>query len=176
MSDHPHEPGIAAAEEIRDLPYRPGVGIMLLNRHGQVFVAQRIDMPSDAWQMPQGGIDKGERPLDAAWRELKEEIGTDKAEVIGESDDWHCYDLPAELVPKLWRGRFRGQSQKWFVFRFLGRDEDIDIATEKPEFSNWKWADMADLPGLIVPFKRALYARLVDEFGDFAAGRKSSAR
>ena len=142
---------------------------MLLNRRCKVFVAQRIDMPSAAWQMPQGGIDKGESPLAAAWRELKEEVGTDEAELIGQSRDWFDYDLPADLVPKLWRGRFRGQTQKWFVFRFLGRDGDIDLATEKPEFSDWKWADMADLPDLIVPFKRALYIRLVDEFQHLAA-------
>jgi len=173
MSESPKSAGAKSTKAIQDLPYRPGVGIMLLNRHSQVFVAQRIDMPSAAWQMPQGGIDKGEIPLDAAWRELKEETGTDKAEVVGESRDWHRYDLPVELVPKLWRGRFRGQTQKWFVFRFLGRDEDIDIATEKPEFSDWKWAEMADLPDLIVPFKRTLYLRLVDEFEGFAPGQPS---
>ena len=173
MSEATKSAEVESTKAIRDLPYRPGVGIMLLNRQGKVFVAQRIDMPSAAWQMPQGGIDKGESPLDAAWRELKEETGTDKAEVVGESRDWHRYDLPVELVPKLWRGRFRGQTQKWFVFRFLGRDEDIDIATEKPEFSDWKWADMADLPNLIVPFKRTLYLRLVDEFEDFALGDSS---
>lgn len=170
MSDSPLPPRDPSAASVEDLPYRRGVGIMLLNRHGEVFVAQRIDMPSAAWQMPQGGIDKGESPLAAAWRELKEETGTDKAEVIGESRDWHSYDLPADLAPKLWRGRYRGQTQKWFVFRFLGRDKDIDIATDKPEFSNWKWAGMSDLPSLIVPFKRSLYVRLVEEFAPFAGG------
>ncbi len=170
MSDHPLEAKAPLAAAIRDLPYRQGVGIMLLNRHGKVFVAQRIDMPSTAWQMPQGGIDKGESPLEAAWRELKEETGTDKAEVIGESGDWYNYDLPVDLAPKLWRGRFRGQTQKWFVFRFLGGDEDIDIATETPEFSDWKWADVAELPDLIVPFKRALYSQLIEELGHFASG------
>jgi putative (di)nucleoside polyphosphate hydrolase len=161
MSEHPTEAEAPAA--IRDLPYRPGVGIMLLDSRGRVFVAQRIDMPSAAWQMPQGGIDKGESPLEAARRELAEETGTDKAELIGESRDWYFYDLPADLVPKLWRGRFRGQTQKWFVFRFLGRDADIDIATEKPEFSAWKWADLAELPALIVPFKRTLYTQLIED-------------
>jgi len=170
MSDPPLETKAPPAEAIRALPYRQGVGIMLLDRHGKVFVAQRIDMPSTAWQMPQGGIDKGESPLEAAWRELKEETGTDMAEVIGESGDWYSYDLPVDLAPKLWRGRFRGQTQKWFVFRFLGSDEDIDIATETPEFSDWKWADVAELPDLIVPFKRALYSQLIEELGHFASG------
>jgi len=169
MSDHPLEAKAPLAEAIRDLPYRQGVGIMLLDRRGKVFVAQRIDMPSTAWQMPQGGIDKGESPLEAAWRELKEETGTDKAEVIGESSDWYNYDLPVDLAPKLWRGRFRGQTQKWFVFRFLGGDEDIDIATETPEFSDWKWADVAELPDLIVPFKRPLYSQLIEELGHFSS-------
>jgi putative (di)nucleoside polyphosphate hydrolase len=136
---------------------------MLLDSRGRVFVAQRIDMPSAAWQMPQGGIDKGESPIEAAWRELAEETGTDKVELIGESRDWYSYDLPADLVPKLWYGRYRGQTQKWFVFRFLGRDADIDIATEKPEFSAWKWADLAELPALIVPFKRTLYTQLIED-------------
>jgi len=168
MSDSSREAKTPPAKAVQDLPYRHGVGIMLLNCQGKVFVAQRIDMPSAAWQMPQGGIDKGESPLAAAWRELKEETGTDKAEKIGESRDWYTYDLPADLAPRIWRGRFRGQTQKWFVFRFLGRDKDIDIATEKPEFTNWKWAEIAELPSLIVPFKHALYVQLVEEFRHFA--------
>ena len=155
--------------ELQKLPYRQGVGIMLVNQEGKVFVAQRIDMPSAAWQMPQGGIDKGESPIEAAWRELKEETGTDKAEMIGESPDWYDYDLPTDLAPRIWRGRFRGQTQKWFVFRFLGSDADIDIATEKPEFSDWKWADIAELPALIVPFKQALYRQLVADLGPLAS-------
>lgn len=149
-------------------PYRPGVGIMLLNGKGRVFVAQRLDMPSEAWQMPQGGIDKGEDPLDAAWREMREEIGTDKAELAAESHDWFSYDLPPDLADRIWKGRFRGQRQKWFVFRFQGKDRDIDIETEHPEFSAWKWAKMKKLPDLIVPFKRRLYAELIEEFGHLA--------
>jgi len=147
------------------LPYRRGVGIMLLNGENRVFVAQRIDMPSAAWQMPQGGIDAGETPVEAAWREMLEEIGTDRADLLAESRGWFRYDLPAELAAQLWRGRFRGQEQKWFAFRFTGTDADIDIRRHKhPEFSDWRWAEMANLPDLIVPFKRKLYADIVAEF------------
>jgi putative (di)nucleoside polyphosphate hydrolase len=149
-------------------PYRPGVGIMLLNPHGRVLVAQRLDMPSDAWQMPQGGVDKNEDPLAAAWREMREEIGTDKAELAAESRAWLTYDLPPALADRIWGGRYRGQRQKWFAFRFRGEDADIDITTENPEFSAWKWADMRELPNLIVPFKRRLYSELVEEFGHLA--------
>ncbi len=146
------------------LPYRRGVGIMLLDDRARVFVARRIDMPSDAWQMPQGGIDKGEAPIEAAWREMAEEIGTAAAELIAESRDWLRYDLPVELVSRLWGGRFRGQEQKWFAFHFTGSDRDINLATEHPEFLDWKWAEMAALPGLIVKFKRPLYEAVVEEF------------
>jgi putative (di)nucleoside polyphosphate hydrolase len=161
-----------SAAEIARLPYRQGVGIMLINERGLVFVAQRRDMKSAAWQMPQGGIDKGESPRQAARRELAEEIGTDKAEILAESRDWYRYDLPRDLVPKLWRGRFRGQAQKWFAMRFLGSEADIDIDTEDPEFSDWMWAPPGDLPRLIVPFKRPLYLELLEEFAPYldAAG------
>ena len=151
-----------------DLPYRPCVGIMLLNSRGQAFVARRIDMPSEAWQMPQGGIDADENPLQAALRELREEIGTDKAEVLAENPRWLTYDLPEELIGKLWGGRYRGQTQKWFIMRFTGTDGDINIATEVPEFLDWKWADLERLPSLIVPFKRQLYEKLVEEFAPIA--------
>src|SRR5215813_11823811 len=115
--------------ERKSLPYRPGVGLMLFNSAGRIFVARRIDMPSEAWQMPQGGIDKGEDPRRAALRELAEEIGTDRAEIVAESPDWRPYDLPTELMGMLWGGRYRGQTQKWFLLRFTGKDNDIDIAT-----------------------------------------------
>jgi putative (di)nucleoside polyphosphate hydrolase len=158
------QPPALTEEQIAQLPYRPGVGIMLVNQRDRVFVAQRIDNPGPAWQMPQGGIDAGEEPQQAAWRELQEEVGTDRARYIGESRDWFSYDLPVELVPQIWKGRFRGQRQKWFAFRFLGTDRDINIATEHPEFSSWRWAALEELPGLIVPFKRQLYHDLIAEF------------
>jgi putative (di)nucleoside polyphosphate hydrolase len=138
---------------------------MLFNRAGRIFVARRIDMPSEAWQMPQGGIDKGEKPRKAALRELREEIGTDKAEIVAESESWRPYDLPRELQGVLWGGRYRGQTQKWFLLRFTGRDADIDIATEHPEFLEWKWVELADVPRLIVPFKRKVYEDVIAEFG-----------
>jgi putative (di)nucleoside polyphosphate hydrolase len=150
--------------------YRRGVGIMLLNRDGHVLVAQRIDMPSEAWQMPQGGIDRGEAPLAAAWREMAEEVGTTKADLLAESRAWLRYDLPEDLAGTLWGGRFRGQEQKWFAFRFTGVDADIRIDTARPEFSRWRWAPMASLPDLIVPFKRRLYLDLIEEFAALAEG------
>lgn len=148
----------------KDLPYRPCVGIMLVNEDDQVFVARRIDMPSVAWQMPQGGIDDGETPREAALRELEEEIGTRKAEVLAESEQWRAYDLPPQLKGKIWGGRFGGQTQKWLLMRFAGRDEDIDLNTENPEFLAWKWVEPARVPELIVPFKRAVYHEVLDEF------------
>jgi len=153
-------------EEIARLPYRPGVGIMLLNRDDHVFVAQRLDMRSTAWQMPQGGIDEGEAPQAAVLRELEEEIGTGKAEIVAESRDWYSYDLPPELVGRLWRGRYRGQSQKWFALRFLGEDRDINLETAHPEFSAWRWAAYEELPEIIVPFKRQLYLEVLAEFAE----------
>ena len=155
-------------EEIARLPYRPCVGIMLIDGGGQIFVAQRIDNPSAAWQMPQGGIDAGESPRQAALRELREEVGTDKAEILAESRNWWRYDLPAERVPQLWGGRYRGQEQRWFALRFLGEDADIDIETESPEFRAWRWAELAELPDIIVPFKRQIYREVIAEFGHLA--------
>lgn len=152
------------AMDVDSLPYRPCVGVMLINHDNQVFVAQRIDQLVEAWQMPQGGIDDGEDPLIAALRELEEEIGTAKVEVLAESRDWLTYDLPVELIPKVWKGRFRGQKQKWFAMRFVGEDADIDLATAEPEFSSWRWLEPEELPNMIVPFKRALYEQIVTEF------------
>jgi len=137
---------------------------MLINKNGKVFVAKRIDTKAEAWQMPQGGIDEGEDAKTAALREMMEEIGTNKAEIIGESAGWYSYDLPDNLIPTIWGGKFRGQRQKWFALRFLGEDADINIETDHPEFCEWQWAESNTLPDLIVPFKRELYANLVEEF------------
>lgn len=154
-------------EEIAKLPYRPCVGVMLVNSAGRVFVGQRLDRESDAWQMPQGGVDKGETPRDAALRELWEETGVDASLVTveAESDRWLPYDLPHDLIPKLWKGRYRGQEQKWFLMRFHGTDEQVNIVTEHQEFSAWKWLAPDDLIDSIVPFKREVYEAVLAEFG-----------
>ncbi|NVK19030.1 MAG: RNA pyrophosphohydrolase [Methylocystaceae bacterium] len=145
------------------LGYRPCVGICLFNKEGQVFVAERIDTP-DAWQMPQGGIDKKEDPADAALRELEEEIGTNKAQIIGRTEDWLYYDLPDHLIGKVWKGKYRGQKQIWFAMDFDGTDDDINIQTQHPEFSRWKWVGLDEIVDLIVPFKRDLYQEIVLQF------------
>ena len=151
-----------------DLPYRPCVGIMLFNRHGKVFVGKRIDQTVEGWQMPQGGIDKGESPKQAALRELKEEVGTGKAESIGEMEDWVTYDLPEHLIGVAFHGKYKGQKQKWFAMRFTGDDGDIDLTAHEPEFSAFKWVDLKALPGLIVPFKRDTYKAVIAALGKYA--------
>jgi putative (di)nucleoside polyphosphate hydrolase len=138
--------------------------MMLVNKDNKVFVGKRIDNTAEAWQMPQGGVDDGENFEVAALRELYEEAGTRKVEIVAESKDWHYYDLPVDLVPKLWKGKYRGQKQKWFVLRFLGEDTDINIKTDHPEFSQWKWVDIDLLPEVIVPFKKDVYKAVVAEF------------
>lgn len=139
---------------------------MLMNRDGRVFVGQRMDSTLEAWQMPQGGIDPGEDALTAATRELREETGVaaDNVELIAEAPGEFTYNLPEELVGKLWGGRWRGQTQRWFLFRFLGSDADVDIATEHQEFRAWRWIDPEELPRLIVPFKRRLYEEVLTAF------------
>ncbi len=150
------------------LRYRRGVGVMLLNERNQVFVAKRSDFSGEAWQMPQGGIDAGEDPRQAALRELEEEIGTAEVEIIAETEGWLSYDLPEELMGERWGGGYRGQSLKWFLARFSGKDGDINLDTAQPEFSAWKWAALAELPDMVVPFKRRLYERIVTSFRHLA--------
>lgn len=152
--------------EILALPYRPCVGVMLLNRAGKVFAGQRLDNPAPAWQMPQGGIDPGEAPQEAALRELGEETGipASAVEIVAEAPDWITYDLPVDLVPRMWKGRYRGQRQRWFLMRFVGSDDLIDIATETPEFRTWAWVDADGLVERIVPFKRATYRAVMEAF------------
>ena len=151
------------------LPYRPCVGVLLFNARRQVFVGQRIDMVQEAWQMPQGGIDRGEDPRDTALRELEEETGVspDKVELVAETREWLRYDLPPNLVNRVWRGRYRGQEQKWFAARFLGTDADIDIDTPHPEFSDWRWSPVDEIATHAVSFKRALYEAVIAEFRPF---------
>lgn len=144
--------------------YRPGVGIMLINGRGDVFIGRRADVQHVAWQMPQGGIDDGESPLQAAKRELDEEIGTNNAEVVAESQGWLYYDVPEALARKAWAGRWKGQRQKWFVMLFKGSDSDIDLAGEHPEFNEWRWVSVQELTELAVSFKRQLYLNVVGEF------------
>ncbi len=153
-------------EDIAKLPYRRNVGIMVVNTDGLVWVGQRKDRYQDAWQMPQGGVDKGEDARAAALRELEEETGitADLVDVVAETEGWLPYELPADLIPQLWKGRFRGQEQKWFLLRFGGSDDQINIATEEPEFAAWKWMTPAELPDAIVPFKRDVYVQVLAAF------------
>ena len=153
-------------KSLEGLPYRPCVGVLLFNAQGQVFVGQRIDMVQEAWQMPQGGIDPGEAPRDTALRELEEETGVtpDKVVILAETREWLRYDLPPNLVNRVWHGRYRGQEQKWFAARFLGTDTDIDIDTLHPEFSDWRWSPVDELTANAIAFKRALYEAVIAEF------------
>jgi putative (di)nucleoside polyphosphate hydrolase len=154
--------------------YRQCVGIMLLNGGGHVLVARRADMPATpAWQMPQGGINPGETPRQAALRELEEEIGTAKAQILAESRDWMTYDFPGRLASRMWDGRYRGQRQKWFLMRFTGSDADIDVATEHPEFDDWRWVEPEQLPALIVAFKRRIYVEVLTEFRPYCIAGQS---
>ena len=154
---------------MKDGGYRPAAAVMLINDRKQVWVGQRLDSTLEAWQMPQGGLDEGEDAEEGALRELEEETGIprDKVELIARCPTELTYDLPDELVGKLWKGKWRGQKQHWFLGRFLGTDEDIDIETEHPEFRAWKWADPAELPAMIVPFKKKLYEDVLEAFEDW---------
>ncbi len=149
-------------------PYREGVGAVIFNRTGLVWVGQRIDTPG-AWQLPQGGIDAGESPRRAVLREVAEEIGTDRVDILGEAPEWLTYDLPADIADRAWGGRFRGQRQKWFALRFKGTDTDIDLAAHgQPEFASWQWIPLTSLPAAIVAFKRPVYLALVAAFGPYS--------
>ena len=147
----------------KQLPLRIGVGILLLNNENKVFVGKRIDNPQSFWQMPQGGVDKNEDFLQAAKRELKEETGIKSVELIKELNDWLEYDLPKNLLGKIWNGKYRGQTQKWFIMRFLGKNEEINIKTKRPEFLDWQWVNSSELPNISVNFKTNIYKRLEEE-------------
>ncbi|HUF88081.1 MAG TPA: RNA pyrophosphohydrolase [Thermohalobaculum sp.] len=173
MAENPTPPDAARDHAprrrgIEALPYRPCVGLAMLDSEGRIFAGQRVDTPHDAWQMPQGGIDAGETPRQAALRELREETGIPpgKVEILRESRCWLHYDLPPSLVPRVWGGRYRGQKQRWFALRFHGSDADIDLAAHHPEFARWAWMHRDTLLSRIVPFKRDTYGRVFAEFAD----------
>jgi putative (di)nucleoside polyphosphate hydrolase len=149
--------------------YRPCAGILLLNRDGLLFIGERQGPVLDNWQMPQGGIDDGETPLEAAKRELLEETGTDRATFLAESATWYCYKVPPPLRPRYWGKRYHGQCQRWFAFRFTGEDGDIDLELHDPEFSRWRWASPTEALTMIVPFKREVYQAVFREFGTYLA-------
>ena len=145
-------------------PYRNCVGLLVINKNGDVFIGKRIDSNLNAWQMPQGGIEADEDPKTAGIREMEEEIGTKNAELIGEMSEWLNYDIPENLSHRLWNGKYRGQTQKWLAFKFLGNDSEINIKTKDPEFKEWKWEKHTNLPRLAVPFKRDIYKKVIKEF------------
>ena len=144
--------------------YRPCAGILLTNHDGLVFIGERRGQAGNNWQMPQGGIDDGEDPLIAAKRELLEETGVQQVTFLAESAQWHCYDVPAERRPRRWKGRYVGQCQRWFAFRFIGKDDDVDLEAHHPEFSLWRWAAPDEVLDLAVPFKREVYRAVIEEF------------
>ena len=154
---------------MKDAGYRPAAAVMLLNRERKVWVGQRLDNALDAWQMPQGGLDPDESPLEGAYRELEEETGIsrDLVEIIAQAKEELLYDLPEDLIGKVWKQPWRGQRQTWFLARFLGTDADVNIATAEPEFRAWKWAEPTELPAMIVPFKKKLYEQVLEAFAEW---------
>ncbi len=152
---------------VHKLPFRPGVGMMIIDKKNEIFVGKRIDAKSSSWQMPQGGIDLGETPSAAAMREMHEEIGSNKGYIIAESRKWYSYRVPEFLVNKLWNGQYCGQRQKWFLIKFTGEDSDINIHTKNPEFESWRWIKPQELLRHIVPFKYKLYSQIIREFKEF---------
>ena len=151
----------------KKLPLRLGVGAVVLNKKNQVFVGKRKDNPIDKWQMPQGGVNTGENLVDAMKRELHEETSIQNIKIINEIDGWFEYELPKNLLGKIWKGRYRGQKQKWFVVKFLGNDTEINLQTDKPEFIEWRWLDIENLPNVIVDFKRKVYEQLLPKIRNF---------
>jgi putative (di)nucleoside polyphosphate hydrolase len=154
-------------ENADDLPYRLGVGMMLINDQNQVLLGKRIDTKMDKWQMPQGGLDEGETPRMAVFREMKEEIGTNNGTIIAEAKMWYCYDIPKWMIPRLWNGQYKGQKQKWFLIKFTGNDSDIHIDTEHQEFKEWKWCAIEEIIDIIIPFKKKLYKAVLKEFEQY---------
>tara|TARA_B100000427_G_scaffold66722_1_gene53208 strand:- start:65 stop:538 length:474 start_codon:yes stop_codon:yes gene_type:complete len=152
---------------IKKLPLRIGVGAIVLNEKNQVFVGKRKDNPVDKWQMPQGGVNRGEDLIEAMKRELHEETGIQNIKILNEIDGWFEYELPNYLLGKIWRGKFRGQKQKWFIVKFLGNDEEINLEMNKPEFIEWQWLDIENLPNVIVDFKKKVYEQLLPKIRNF---------
>ena len=150
-------------KEYEELPYRNGVGIVVLNNENKVLVAKRIDNPKNLWQMPQGGVDQGEDLLNAAYRELKEETSIYNVKLIKELEEWTYYDLPSKLIGIIWKGKYKGQKQKWFVLKFLGKDSELNIKTKKPEFLEWKWIDLNKITEIVVDFKKEVYQKVERE-------------
>ena len=148
------------------LPLRIGVGVIVLNEKNRVFVGKRKDNPVDKWQMPQGGVNEGEKLIDAMKRELEEETGIKNIKILKEIDGWSEYELPENLLGKIWRGKYRGQKQKWFIVKFIGDEDEINLKTSKPEFIEWQWLDIENLPGVIVEFKRKVYEDLLPKIRD----------
>ncbi len=166
MSDKKYE------TDLSNLPFRSGVGMMIINRENKIFIGKRVDKKSRGWQMPQGGIDLGETPSSAAMREMYEETGTKNGRIIAESKKWYAYRVPLKSIPKLWEGRYCGQKQKWFLIEFLGLDSEINLETEIPEFQEWKWVKVDQLLKNIIPFKFSLYKKVVTEFAEILKSRE----